>query len=250
MRRRVLRLGEARRRLVKLEGVHPLLAVTEQGQVCQRALLDPQVEVVGKRLRRPSSRAAPLIHRKLCPSLHLCSAALAFSALTFLASGGEMSEMCPSASTCRGFTSWLSCHRASRWTEGGTEEGGERRVPTSHASRLRSGSPEGWRESRRGARSREKTSLSGTQVESRFIPEPAHARCQTLSSGGGIKKKPALILHSFPCPHAFALSSRLLSLPPPQSGAWMNKSLHLPSPRQLCSRSLYLFSPPPPAPIK
>lgn len=100
---------------------------------------------------------------------------------------------------------------------------------------------EGWRESRRGAKSGEKTSLSGTQVESRFIPEPAHARCQRLSSGGG---GTALLLHSFHCPHAFALSSWLLSLPPPQSGAWMNKSLHLPSPHQLCSRSLYLFSPP------
>lgn len=43
---------------------------------------------------------------------------------------------------------------------------------------------EGWRESRRRAKSGEKTSLSGTQVESRFIPEPAHARCQTLSRGG------------------------------------------------------------------
>lgn len=41
---------------------------------------------------------------------------------------------------------------------------------------------EGWRESRRRVKSGEKTSLSGTQVESRFILEPAHTHCQTLST--------------------------------------------------------------------
>lgn len=96
---------------------------------------------------------------------------------------------------------------------------------------------EGWRESRRRVKSREKTSLSCTQVESRFILEPAHTHSQMLSTN----KKNPLNFHSFSCLHAFALSSWLLSIPPPQSGAWMNKSLHLPSPHQLRSPSLYLF---------
>lgn len=85
-------------------------------------------------------------------------------------------------------------------------------------------------------KSREKTFLSCTQVESRFILEPAHTHSQMLST-----KKIPLRFHSLFCPHAFALSSWLLSIPSPQSGAWMNKSLHLPSPHQLRSPSLYLF---------
>lgn len=90
-------MGKARRRqLVELKGVNLLFAITEQGQVSKRALLDPQVEVVRERLRRPSSWAAALINRELRSSLH----PLSFSTNLFTAGSSETETIHASGSTC------------------------------------------------------------------------------------------------------------------------------------------------------